>query len=284
MRRKIIRTALVTVLLSVLLFSGGMMLRERHLQEKAIQNHQKLQQMLQAATGEATTAPSGGESTTKTPEAVTPAVTEALTNEHGSPITEDGMLLKFQPLVDANPHTLGWLTIPGTDIDYVVMQSKDKPERYLGRDFFGEKSKSGELFMDAKCDVDTSDNLIIYGHYMKNGTMFGKLDVYKDESFWQDHRYIAFDTLYEEGVWEVVAAFYTRVLYQNEEGFRYYQYTGDNDKKFQQYKDFIADNRLYDTGVTLEEGDQILTLSTCAYQTENGRFAVVAKKVKDWKN
>lgn len=190
------------------------------------------------------------------------------------------VLEKYAALYAENPDIIGWLKIDGTDIDYAVMQSPEEPDKYLHLDFYGSYSNRGSLYLDAACDIWTSDNLIIYGHHMKNGSMFGSLEDFADADYWQEHPYIQFDTIYEEQTYEIVGAFYTRVLYQNEEGFRYYQFTdAAGEAEFDEYADFIRENAAYDTGVTIAYGDRLLTLSTCSYQTENGRFAVVAKRI-----
>lgn len=194
---------------------------------------------------------------------------------------DSAVLEQYQALVAENPETIGWLKIDDTTIDNVVMYAPNTPEKYLHTNFYGEHSYRGTLYVAEACDVQTSDNIIIYGHHMKDGSMFGALVDYQDESFWREHRYIRFDTIYAEQRYEVVAAFYTRILGENEPGFRYYDYTGADDAaQFAEYAAFIDQNRCYDTGVTLTPGDKLLTLSTCAYQTTDGRFVVVAKRVE----
>lgn len=219
----------------------------------------------------ATSAPTSAPSPTPSPEASPSATPEP---------TPHTVLEKYAELYAQNPDTIGWLKIDGTAIDYVVMQTPDDPDKYLHIDFYGNYSNRGTLYMDAKCDIWSSDNLIIYGHHMKSSAMFGTLDWFADKSYWEQHKYITFDTIYEEATYEIVGAFYSRILYQGEDGFRYYQFIdADGEAAFNEYRDFIRENACYDTGVDIAYGDRLLTLSTCAYQTENGRFAVVAKKV-----
>ena len=188
------------------------------------------------------------------------------------------VLDEYKSLYAENDEVIGWLKIPDTSIDYVVMYAPDTPQKYLHRDFYGKESYRGCLYVDEKCDVLHSDNIIIYGHHMKDGSMFGDLIDYQSESFYNKHKTVIFDSIYEKHTYEVVAAIKTSILPEGVEGFRYHMYTGVNDtEKFAQYKEFIAKNALYDTGVELNEGDRLLTLSTCAYHTEDGRFIVVAK-------
>lgn len=193
---------------------------------------------------------------------------------------EADVLEQYRALVAENDETIGWLRIDGTDIDNVVMYAPDEPEKYLHRNFFGAYSARGTLYVAEACDVRTSDNVIIYGHHMKDGSMFGALADYQDEDFWRAHRYVSFDTIYAEQRYEVVAAFYTRIPADGEAGFRYYDYTGADDAaSFAQYVALIEANRCYDTGISLAPGDRLLTLSTCAYHTKDGRFVVVAKQI-----
>lgn len=190
------------------------------------------------------------------------------------------VLDEYASLYAENKDTIGWLKIDGTEIDYVVMQAPDEINKYLRNDFYGKSSTRGCLFVDEYCDIDTSDNLIIYGHNMHNGTMFADLLKYASEDFGLEHSTIHFDTIYEKHDYELVAAIYTDLDGDEETGFRYYEYVGANDEEsFEKYCDFIEKNRLYDTGVTLRPGDRILTLSTCSYHSDDGRFILVARRL-----
>lgn len=186
----------------------------------------------------------------------------------------------YAGLYAENSDTIGWLKIDGTEIDNVVMYAPDEIEKYLRHDFYGNSSTRGCLFVDEFCDIMKSDNLIVYGHNMKDGTMFGTLDRFTDERFYKEHNYIQFDTIYEKHTYEVVAAIKTSIPPAGKDCFRYYEYTGENDEEmFIDYMQFIDENKLYDTGIELEPGDKLLTLSTCAYHTANGRFVLVARQV-----
>ena len=116
---------------------------------------------------------------------------------------------------------------------------------------------------------------------MKNGHIFGTLNMYRNVDFFQKHNEIHFDTIYETGIYEAIAVLKTRILNENEQGFRYYQFFQyNNEKEFEQCQDFIKANRLFDTESALEYGDRILMLSTCEYSQENGRLVVVARRTK----
>ncbi len=191
------------------------------------------------------------------------------------------LLEKYAAVYEANPDTVGWLRIEGSSIDNVVMQTPEEPDKYLHLDFYGKQSNRGTLYMNGSCSIDTDDNLLIYGHRMKSGAMFGELDRYQKEDYWQSHKYIQFDTLYEEGTYEVVGAFFARILRSDAEGFRYYQYLGPHtEAQFNEYRDFIAANRCYDTGIDIAYGDRLLTLSTCTKDSGTNRFVVVARRLE----
>lgn len=190
------------------------------------------------------------------------------------------VLPEYSSIYNENNDTIGWLKIDGTGIDNVVMYAPDEIEKYLHADFYGNYSYRGSLYVDEYCDILRSDNLIIYGHNMKDGSMFGSLMNYVDEGFYEKHKYISFDTIYEKQTYEVVAAIKTAIPAAGEDCFRYYEYTSSDDvKMFNEYVKFIEENRLYPTDAKLLEGDSILTLSTCAYHADDGRFIVVAKKI-----
>ena len=198
----------------------------------------------------------------------------------GNDVKVPEVLDEYAGLYAENSDTIGWLKIDGMTIDYVVMQAPDEINKYLRHDFYGKDSTRGCLFVDEYCDIFNSDNIIIYGHNMKDGTMYGTLDSYADESFYAEHKIIRFDTIYEKHSYEVVAAISTSIPAKDEDVFRYYEYTSSNDEEtFLDYADFIEKNKLYDTGVEITPGDKLLTLSTCAYHTTDGRFVVVARQI-----
>ena len=190
------------------------------------------------------------------------------------------ILPEYKALYAENPDTIGWLRIDGTGIDNVVMYAPDEIDKYLHTDFYGKYSYRGCLFVDEYCDMLSSDNLIIYGHNMKDYSMFGSLMYYVSEDFYRQHKLISFDTIYEKQTYEIVAAIKTELVPEGSDGFKYYEYTGSGDEdSFSEYVKFIEENKLYDTDAELSPGDKILTLSTCAYHSEDGRFIVVARKI-----
>lgn len=191
---------------------------------------------------------------------------------------ESGNLYIYDLLWQQNKDLAGWIFAESIGVDYPVMYTPDNLEYYIHKGFDKAYAKSGCLFIGSDWSLD-SDYTIIYGHHMKNGTMFGKLDSYASEAYAREHPAIYFDTLKEEGNYEVVTAFYTRVYNKQDEGvFRYYQYTDLPDQEtFDEYFAEVRKIAIYDTGIDVQYGDKILVLSTCSYHTENGRFVVVAR-------
>ena len=190
------------------------------------------------------------------------------------------MLPQYASLYAQNPDLFGWIEIQDTKVNYPVMYTPEDPEVYLHKAFDGSKSASGVPFLDGGCYLDCG-NYIVYGHNMKNGTMFASILSYAKEDYWREHPVIRFDTLYDTGTYEVVAALYSRVYATDEQGvFRYYNYRDLSDPEvFEEYVAQVRDAALYDTGLEVTYGDQLLTLSTCEYSAKNGRFVVVARKL-----
>jgi len=177
-----------------------------------------------------------------------------------------------------NPDCVAWITIEGTVIDYPVMYKPDHKDYYLHRDFNGRKSSGGTLYISEICNPYTSDNVIIYGHHMSSGKMFAALDKYKKRSFYEEHRYIIFETLEGVHIYEVIFALTTPVYTGHD--FKYYSFANaSGPRAFDSYISACAARALYDTGVTTGYGDRLLTLSTCEYSQNNGRMLVVAKRI-----
>lgn len=192
----------------------------------------------------------------------------------------DLILPQYRDIYEQNNDMVGWLSVPGTKIDYPVLQSEEH-DYYLRRDFYGEENKNGQLILDSSCDPWTpSYNLVITGHNMKSGDMFGTLMYYMYRSFWNNHKTFTFDSLMREGTYVVFAAFYSADYDVDEEGFRYnanIEYKLDAELWLEE----VWENSEYDTGIDVQFGDEILTLTTCMYHRENGRFVVVARRVRE---
>lgn len=190
------------------------------------------------------------------------------------------VLEEYQTLYNKNRKMVGWIKIDDTKIDYPVMQTVNN-EYYMDHNFNQEYDKNGSLFLDKDCDiVHRNTNLIIYGHHMKSGKMFGGLNKYSSQEYCKEHPNIQFDTIYERGTYEVMYVFRSRIYNEDEVVFKYYQFLdAASEQEFNSNMQEMAALSLYDTGVTASYGDQLLTLSTCDYSEEDGRFVVVAKRV-----
>lgn len=187
----------------------------------------------------------------------------------------------YKTLYNKNKKLIGWLKIDDTIIDYPVMQTSNN-EYYLDHNFNQEKDNNGSIFMDTDCVAyPRSQNLILYGHHMKSGKMFGDLEKYASESYYKKHSIIHFDTIYEKSVYQIMYVFRTKVLKENEIAFKYYQFIdAGSGEEFNSYMNEMAQMSLYDTGVTAQYGDELLTLSTCDHSQTDGRFVVVAKRIQ----
>lgn len=191
------------------------------------------------------------------------------------------MLGKYVDLYEENNDLAGWLSIEGMKIDYPVMQGEDN-EYYLHHDFYGEDSKYGCLYVKTQADLNTGTNFIIYGHNMKDGSMFGDLDLYLEESFYKEHSTISFGTLYDERAYEIIAVFRSQVYNADDDVFKYYQfYEAQTQEEFDDFYNNIKKLSIYDTGVVARFGDRFLTLSTCAYHVPDGRLVIVAKQISE---
>lgn len=190
---------------------------------------------------------------------------------------EEARLLQYRELKKANSDVAGWIRVDGTVIDYPVMQTPETPDFYLKRGFDKKYSAYGMIYMDEDCDLDAGcPNFVLYGHHMKNGSMFAALEKYTSEEFYREHSEIFFDTLEETGRYQVAAVFKMPGA-QITEAFAGTLLAATEED----YNAFIAyakKHSLYDTGVTPQWPEQLLTLGTCEYTYEDGRLFVVGRK------
>lgn len=194
-----------------------------------------------------------------------------------------GILPEYRELYETNSDLAGWIVIDGTDINYPVVQSKVYQEFYLDHNFDGEEDDAGSIFIDARNDVLLpDDNIIIYGHNMKNGSMFGTLQYYLNKEYYNTHSIISFDTLYGRYVYKIAVVGLSKISEESEDTFKYYDFlNAKNKKEFKKYVENIKKLEAYDTGTSLSYGDKLITLSTCNSVEEDGRLFIVAKEVKD---
>ncbi len=199
-------------------------------------------------------------------------------------INRDNLMIlpEYEGLVQKNPETVGWLSIPGTEINYPVVQRAEDNDYYLNHSFEGEDDSNGALFVDYRCDiVNQHSNTIIYGHNMNSGLMFGNLDAYLDQDYYNSHKTVTFNTIYEHRTYEIVAVCLSRVEYQDENSYRYYNFIQAENRA--EWDAFVANvNKLsiFSHEVDLAETDKVLTLSTCNSYTEDGRLFIVAKRIE----
>ena len=183
---------------------------------------------------------------------------------------------KYGALYEQNIDFVGWIQIDGTNINYPVMQTPDNPDYYLKHSFEKTWSDYGVPYLDEACVIGQSNNLVIYGHHMSNGSMFCDLELYSDPAFCMDHPVIRFDTLTSFGEYEVIAVFRYNT---NQETFRYDREVNMDEGRFSWFIEQVHARELFSTGKDASFGDQLLTLSTCEYTYKNGRLVVVARKV-----
>lgn len=252
------------VFAALFLFSGVMLARQYADQRQSAEAFEQVAALIEQPVTEATD-PTTGEPDPA--QEATEEATQALTAYE-----------TYAAVYEQNPDFVGWISIEGTNINYPVMQSVTEPDFYLKHGFDKSYSDYGVPYVQENCMIGVSDNCIIYGHHMKNGTMFSDLCKYENEDFYREHPTFFFDTLDGFGEYEIVAVFKT-VAY-SQEGFKYYHFVdAGSDAEFDGYIAKCKELALYETGVSAEYGDKLLTLSTCEYSRTNGRMVVVAKRI-----
>lgn len=199
----------------------------------------------------------------------------------GVDFSQREMLPGLKQLHDQNPDLVGWLTIPDTKVDYPVMYKAEDNDYYLSHNFDKEKDRNGLLVLDKRCDERAAGNhLLIHGHNMKSGFMFGNLSLYYDKAYYEKHPRIVFKTLYEEKEYDIIAVFLASVSTSSKEEFHYYDYIRMDDwKSFDSYIKEAKSKALYDIPIEASYGDELITLSTCDYSLDEGRLVIVGRRV-----
>lgn len=286
--KRIIFYVLIVILLAVFLYSAyrlGTYILESVLTEKSYSNisdlHGEHTVPRPSITQSVTTTPGDGQTTPGIAETTPPPETapELVTVIHPDTGEEMQILPEFEEIFLKNTDTVGWISIPGTVIDYPVVQSPKKPDYYLHRDFNKKYNLHGCIYAREQCDINApSDNITIYGHRMQDGSMFARLIDYTKEGFYENNRYIYFDTLTERHTYEIFAVFKTTATLG--EGFQYHLFVdAESESAFNSFVNTCKRKSLYDTGITPQYGDKMITLSTCEYSQENGRLVIVAVRV-----
>lgn len=214
------------------------------------------------------------------------AGTSAAEGEDADPRTDaEKMMDKYGELYKSNPDFMGWLTVPGTAIDNPVMYTPDDGQHYLRKNFNGDYDIAGMIFIDERCKLDPADHvstdIIIYGHRMKNDTMFGPLKYYKEKDFCKENNIVYFDTMYRPGTYVIFAAFLGKAYTYETDAFQYYNFIeAPTEVELNDYLTNIkAIAHYYDEENAPVFGDEIITLSTCDYYTNDGRLALLAKRI-----
>ncbi len=282
---------LILILAAVFLISGGLLIRDlvkNHRQQKGFD---QLSSLFPTESSPApltkTTPPPAGKAASGTP-----APQEETTEASSSSVRDitapewknwwesqwDSRFPVYQSLQQKNQDMIGWVRIEGTPIDYPVCFTPGQPEYYLHRDFDRNNSSYGTPFLDSSCQLETPrSSLIIYGHHMKNGSMFASLQNYEDGSWSSLHPYIQFDTLEDAGSYEVAAAIRLSAS-QDNTSWRQLLFPADK-QEFDLAWKTVQTHRFCDTGVDLIWGDELLALVTCEYTQQDGRLMVIARRI-----
>lgn len=184
--------------------------------------------------------------------------------------------INMQKLHEINNDIVGWIQIDNSNIDYPVMQTKENPNYYLRKNFYKQYSYLGTPYLAESCDINSSDNLIIYGHHINNSKMFGELENYKSQEYYSNHKFIKFYTLEEYREYEIIAIFRTIA----NTGFKYYNFINAiNETEFDTFVSKCKELSFFNIDKIAVYGDDLLTLSTCDYSSKNARLVIVAKRI-----
>ncbi len=189
--------------------------------------------------------------------------------------------LKFAGLWNVNPDVVAFISIPETGVKYPIVQSKDN-DYYLRRNFYGKSNKYGVPFMDYRVDVKKpSDNVVIYGHNMMDGQIFGELTGYRKLDYYKKHPTIDFTTVYHENRYKIISVFITNAYENQGPVFAYHDFIdAENSNDFLHYVGEVKKRSLINTAVDVKKSDELLTLSTCTYEFKDARLVIVARAVR----
>ena len=198
------------------------------------------------------------------------------------------VMSEFSGLLSQNPDTVGWVNIPNSVVDYPVLQcpndayllTQQEDPYYLCRDFYHNNILRGSIFLDYRSPLD-SKNLILHGHHMADGSMFATIIGYNSFDFYKASPVVTFNSLYETGKWKIIAVCKTNTLESQGPYFDYMRGDFASDYDFLNYIYQIRLRSIYDCPVTVNEHDTIITMSTCAYDFDEFRMFIVARKVRD---
>ncbi len=265
-KRRKISLFLALLLLAAAVASGVMVYRELSDRQKEKEDFAALAELVRQTADLQTETPAETESSTQTTE------TEALPETEPEE-TEPVERRNLAPLYVQNSDFLGWLCIPGTGIDYPVMHTPDEPQKYLRHNFEGEYSASGVPFLDYRCTAE-SDDLIIYGHNMRNNTMFGTLRRYTDRAYLTAHPTIEWETAAGCSGYKIFAVVTVK---KTDDWYGFINAQDETD--FLKWIEYIRSKAVLTTDAVPAYGQQLLTLSTCYGSSKDGRLLVVASKI-----
>lgn len=197
---------------------------------------------------------------------------------------ETHQYVAFDPFIQQNPDIRGWISISNTNVDNPIYQYKDN-DYYLTHNMLGQKSRYGALFFDFENNIEfenNSKNLTIYGHNMRDGSMFASLNTnYRKLSFYKQNPIIQLKTLYEKHDYAIFAIMVTNASPEDDNGYvyNYKRSEFESDEEFLAWIDEAQTRSLIKTDIEIDKDDEILTLSTCCYDFEDARFVIMAKKI-----
>lgn len=183
---------------------------------------------------------------------------------------------KLDELLEKNSDVVGWISIEDTKIDYPILQSADNQD-YLTKDFHKDESIGGSIFLDYRNNVETlSRNTVVYGHRMKDGSMFQHLTKFMDKDFFESHQTFEIETLYNTYEAQIFS------VYNTTTDFNYIETDFSDDNEYEQYLLNVQHESKYQTDIEVDATDQVITLSTCDYEIDEneGRLVIQAKLIK----
>ncbi|MCM1266911.1 MAG: class B sortase [Bacteroidales bacterium] len=267
------------ILTVLLLVCGAYLLWYRWDSSEAAKKNRELRRIAWQETEAATAEAAVGQEPGDADAAQEPQDADAAGKTGGAEEAASGEMTGFDALLQINGDLKGWISIPGTTLSLPVVQGKDN-EWYLTHDFYGKQDRHGTIFADCGADLAAGEpNVVLYGHHMRDGSMFGILKEYRAEEFYKEHPSFYLYLPDGEREYEVFAVLRNDIFEGNGDPFQYYDYKKIKDEEtFAEYCGILAENALYDTDVEVQAGDELVTLCTCDYGSEDQRLLVVGRR------
>ncbi|MTM73414.1 class B sortase [Turicibacter sanguinis] len=252
--KKNIRVVVKLILIWMLCFSSSAILIKLTAYKKADNVYENIREMTKATTG-------------------TPPIEETEANEENKEVDQSIVDDKYDKLSSINSDYRFWLQVDNTNIDYPVVQSQDN-QYYLKHDFNKNYLASGSIFMDYRNNFEEDNSVILYGHYMRNRTMFGELHQFKKEDFFNQNNLITIEYKDNKYIYEVFSTYVADFTHED-----YLKINFKNEKDKKEYLNYIKNRSLYKKDIDLNANDHIITLFTCSYEFENARTIVHGKLI-----